>query len=509
MNTDNSGAGKTIARDLYEYQQQDLLKIFTAIDAAPPGHRLLYQLPTGGGKTRIFSEIARKFIGQSGKTVVILTHRAELCRQTSSTLKKSGIMNRVIDSSTKVIKKGAVPCYVAMVETLKNRIADGKFEAGQVGLVIIDEAHHNSFNKLISEFENALIIGVTATPLSSDVALPMHDTYQQLIIGEGISELISNGFLARPTTWRYDVELNSLEKGSGGDFTISTSDELYSSPAMLDLLLHAYESHSKNKKTLIFNNGIFTSRNVCNHFDKAGYKIRHLDNAATAEEREDILKWFRTTSDAILTSVSILTTGFDEPTIKTVILNRATTSLTLFHQMIGRGSRSLPRKKTFTIIDLGNNIERFGEWQSRVDWQYIFDHPDEFLDGINSQSSSSAHHLPSDLRAHFPNTLELTFDIQEAYRRVIAEQGKPLLVLRDSIRQHALMCIENADTVSAALDLAKELGNEIYWRVKQYTKCLGNVTRNYREWLQSDYRERLHSLIPRLMAKVRNTRAAA
>ena len=59
---------------------------------------------------------------------------------------------------------------------------------------------------------------------------------------------------------------------------------------MLALLLQAYEAHAKNKKTLIFNNGIFTSRNVADYFTKAGYPIRHLDNNTTPAEREEILK---------------------------------------------------------------------------------------------------------------------------------------------------------------------------------------------------------------------------
>jgi type I site-specific restriction endonuclease len=71
------------------------------------------------------------------------------------------------------------------------------------------------------------------------------------------------------------------------------------------------------------------------------------------------------TPDAILTSVGILTTGFDEPTVDTIILNRATKSLTLY-QMIGRGSRKLPNKDMFTVIDLGNNAARFGLWSEPV-----------------------------------------------------------------------------------------------------------------------------------------------
>jgi superfamily II DNA or RNA helicase len=487
---------------LYHYQEKDINTLFEKLEQAAVNHRLLYQLPTGGGKTVIFSEIARRFSEKFGRKVVILTHRIELCKQTATTLKGFGVKTKLITSSVKTVRKNGNQCYVAMVETLANRIEDGHLDTDDIGLVIIDEAHHNSFNKLLDKFQNASIIGVTATPFSSDPDMPMNKSYDELIIGESIASLIEQGFLAKPASWRYDVELNTLKKESRGDFTIATSDELYSSPAMLQLLLDAYETHSKNKKTLIFNNGIFTSKNVCNKFTDAGYEIKHLDNSTSPGEREEILLWFRKTKHAILTSVSILTTGFDEPTVQTIILNRATTSLTLYHQMIGRGSRRLPKKKTFAIIDLGNNTERFGEWNATINWQEIFEHPEAYYEQVSGNSGHELHHMPSELRSKFPNSLEIGFDIQEAHRKAVANQQKPMVVIRDSIRQQAMMCIENSGTTAEALALSTELDKEIDWRVKQYTKCLGNVTKNYREWLQSEYKSRLRTLIQKLMYRI-------
>lgn len=501
MESTNNAAIKASTK-LYEYQESDINKLFDKMEHAPDNYKLLYQLPTGGGKTVIFSEIANRFLKKYDSKVMILTHRVELSSQTSITLKKSGIKNKVINSTVKSLtKKDNYRCYVAMVETLNNRIQDGVIDTDEVGLVIVDEAHHNSFQKLLDKFTNARIIGVTATPFSSDISLPMRETYNELVIGESIGSLIEQGFLAKPVTWRYDVELNTLKTGAHGDFTVNTSDELYSSPAMLELLLHAYEAHSKNKKTLIFNNGIFASKAVCQMFNDAGYPAKHLDNETPATEREEILSWLKKTKGAILTSVSILTTGFDEPTVQTIILYRATTSLTLYHQMIGRGSRRLPQKKTFTIIDLGNNTDRFGEWNGSVDWQYVFENPEEYCESIHSQSSHEAHNMPSEMRSKFPNSLEISFDIQQAYHTATENHQKGKTVIRDSIRQHALMCVDNSETISGALSLADELDKEIEWRVKQYGKCLGKVTKNYLEWLQSDYKSKLRTLIQKVMSR--------
>ena len=496
-------------KKLYHYQEADINTLFEKLEHNHQHYRLLYQLPTGGGKTVIFSEIVARYTEKYNKKVIVLTHRTELCNQTSAVLKMSGIKNKLINSAVKKVNRiDGYQCYVAMVETLKHRVDDGLINTNDVGLVIVDEAHHNSFHKLLSKFKHAAVIGVTATPFSSDINLPMRKNYDELVVGEQIGSLIEQGFLAKPTNWRYDVELNTLKTGIHGDYTVSTSDELYASPAMLDLLVHAYQRHSLNKKTLIFNNGIFTSRKVEEVFTNLGYPIRHLDNKTSPTERAEILRWLKTTKGAILTSVSILTTGFDEPSIQTVVLNRATTSLTLFHQMIGRGSRRLPQKKTFSIIDLGNNTERFGEWNAAIDWKHVFENPEAYHEGLATKTTYQAHQLPSEMRSKFPNTIELSFDVQAAHQTAIENGEKAKIVIRDSIRQHAMMCVDNSSSIAEGLALTEELNKEIDWRIKQYAKCLGKVTKNYTEWLGEDYRAKLKKLIQKIIGRRELLKAA-
>ena len=290
----------------------------------------------------------------------MLTHRIELSMQTSKMLTGFGVKNKIINSGVKELQdQDEYMCFVAMVETLNNRLQEEKVEIKDIGLVIIDEAHYNSFRKLFKYFEASTIFGVTATPLSSNIKLPMKDNYQKLIIGESITSLIEQKFLAKANMYNYDVSLQSLKLGISGDYTVKSSDELYGNQSMLGKLMNAYNEIARGTKTLIFNNGINTSKYVYETFKKAGLNIRHLDNKNTASERREILDWFSETPNAILTSVSILTTGFDEPTVETIILNRATRSLTLYFQMIGRGSRILPDKDEFTVIDLGNNMSPF------------------------------------------------------------------------------------------------------------------------------------------------------
>ncbi|MCH5688046.1 hypothetical protein LWM68_29555 [Niabella sp. W65] len=210
------------------------------------------------------------------------------------------------------------------------------------------------------------------------------------------------------------MELSSLATGVRGDFTMQSSDALYSSPAMLELLLQTCRQHAKGRKTLIFNTGVFTSVKVQQFLAEAGLPVKHMDHRTPPEERIAILKWFKKTKSAILTSVSMLTTGFDEPSVNCVILYKATTSLTLYHQMIGRGSRIKSGKKSFTIIDLGNNEERFGPWQQSINWQDLFDHP-ELYTSLYTPSQSAGDKINIHLRQKFPNSLHIDFDIQQAY----------------------------------------------------------------------------------------------
>ncbi len=490
-------------KTLYDYQIEDLNTIFKHLDEEKSGN-LLYQLPTGGGKTVVFSEIAKRYIKQNNKKVIVLTHRIELSVQTSKMLNGFGVNNKIINSGVKELQdQDEFMCFVAMVETLNNRLQEEKIEINNIGLVIIDEAHYNSFRKLFKYFENSTILGVTATPLSSNIKLPMKDNYQKLIIGESITSLIEKNFLAKANMYNYDVSLQSLKLGINGDYTVKSSDELYGNHNMLGKLVNAYNEIAKGTKTLIFNNGINTSIYVYETFKKAGYNIRHLDNKNTAAERKEILSWFSETPGAILTSVSILTTGFDEPSVETIILNRATRSLTLYFQMIGRGSRVMPNKDEFTVIDMGNNIARFGMWNAPVDWQEIFHFPDFYLENIKNDEDIErefVYEMPAALRAEFSKSTNIEFDIKEEYKKIFAQGLRSKVVLERSIEQHAQICVENAEDVFDARILAKQLKEEIAYRVRQYSYCIMNNTKNYKEWLEEDYERRLRSSISKKFA---------
>jgi len=486
-------------KELYEYQKEDLAQVFKRIDNCPTNYNLLYQLPTGGGKTVVFSEIARKYIQENKKRVLILTHRIELCNQTSRMLEGFGVNTMIIDSKVKALPENHnFDCFVAMVETLNNRLNDKDIKFDNIGLVIVDEAHYNSFRKLFKFFEDCFMLGVTATPLSSNINLPMNEIYNELIVGYPIAKLVELGYLSKATTYSYQVGLGTLKVGINGDYTVKSSEMLYSNDLMQRKLLVAYEERAKERKTLIFNNGINTSIQVYYTFKEAGYKIRHIDSKINKSDRKAILQWFKETPGAILTSVGILTTGFDEPTIQTIVINRATKSPTLYYQMIGRGSRVLPNKKTFDVIDLGNNAARFGLWEAELDWQLVFRSPNFYLESLMTDEDIErqfVYKMPKDLLDKFSKSKDIDFDVYEEYDKIKEKGLRSASLIDASIEQHARMCIENSDELIEAFALVRALTPDIVDRIRRYCYCISNSTRNYKEWVLDDYTSRLRKAV--------------
>jgi superfamily II DNA or RNA helicase len=488
------------AKKLYPFQEKTVLTILDEIQENGKDFNLLYQLPTGGGKTVIFSEIAKRFIELRNEKVLILTHRIELSIQTSKQLAAIGVANKVINSDVKQIPdQNEFHCFIAMVETLNNRLTeDDNFIKG-VGLVVVDEAHYNSFRKIFQYYTTSNILGFTATPLSSNRNLPLNDNYNKLLVGESISSLIDNGYLADAETLTYDVNLHGLKIGSNGDFTVNSSDLLYGNYFMQEKLLFAYEEVAVGDKTLIFNSGIDTSLRVAETFKKRGYEIRHLDSTFSDKDRKDVLSWFKHTPDAILTSVGILTTGFDEPTVKTIILNRATRSLTLYHQMIGRGSRRLPNKDKFKLIDLGNNVRRFGLWQDYLNWQDAFRFPDRFLESRLSENED----LEFEVEFEFPRWMEElipvnqleAFSIKDAYFECIDQGKKGKDAVDQSLKNHFEVIKQTARDLDHAFELVDFLQEHIEHRLKHYTKCITKSTDNYLRFLIDTYNRQLRQAL--------------
>jgi superfamily II DNA or RNA helicase len=360
---------------------------------------VLAQLPTGGGKTVEFSKLAHRYYHKTGKKVLILVHREELMYQTKAT------METIFGETMSVIKAGTrwvdfSPVYIGMVESVYRRI-DSIFEANlNIGLVIIDEAHNAMFNKLHRMFTSEFITGFTATPLSSSKKEPLNKYYSALSTGPSIKSLIRLGSLCQNLTRspRDVVEKARLAIASTGDYDIGIMAEEFMKTKYVMSTISAYRRFSRNKKAIVYNVNIAHSIEVTEYFNDFDIPCKHVDGTTPEDERAKIFKWFHDTPNAVLCNVGIATLGYDEPTVETIIVNRATTSMPLWLQMCGRGSRPITQefinenqykypyklntKDKFQIIDMGGNCITHGDWSEDRDWHYIFNNPDIPSDGV-------------------------------------------------------------------------------------------------------------------------------
>lgn len=335
--------------------------------------KLVAQLATGGGKTVCFAAIADRYIKKTGKRVLVLVHRKELLQQTRKTSYDAfGLVCEPIVAGMKYIPDADI--YVGMVETTWRRLEKLK----GVGLVIIDECHRLEFAKFHDHFLEQYIIGFSATPLTSSKKKPLNGFFEEIVCGIDIPELIKGGYLCQNITWapKDTVERKELEIASKtGDFDDRQMGEMFSRPKYIHNTVTAYEKRCCEEKTIIFNVNVEHSLAVTEVFKESGYNCRHVDGNTPKEERVRIFHWFKTTSNAILCNVGIATMGFDEPTIRNVIVNKATMSMPLWLQMCGRGSRPLKDKNMFRIIDMGANAVTHGDWCQSRDWKNLFYNP--------------------------------------------------------------------------------------------------------------------------------------
>ncbi len=334
---------------------------------------ILLQLPTGAGKTFTFCEIAKRFFILEVKKVLIIVHRTELLEQAKRSLGEKCFS---ISDGVKVVPND-FDYYVGMVETINKRIKKLPF----FGLVIIDECHVGNFKKLpYFNDQGVKVLGVTATPIANP---PLSTSYQKMIMPIQIGELINQKYLLNALAYGVASDVVGVQKFKtvGSDFDTKQLDDFYSSEKMVKNVLSAYIDYSLDKKALIFNGNINHNNTVYHAFREAGYNVYSIDGNTPTNLRKETLLKFKNESDAILCNVGVLTTGFDEPSVQTIFLNRATKSLALYLQMIGRGSRLYENKNHFTIIDLGKNTERFGFYDGFYDWESYFKNGKSVSDG--------------------------------------------------------------------------------------------------------------------------------
>lgn len=347
---------------LYDYQQDCVDAIY---DALRQHKNTMVQSPTGSGKTVIFNHIATDF-AQSGKRVLIIADRKELIQQTSLRLWKDNEMRSgIIMSGVEPMR--FLPIQVASIQTLNRR------SYPEADLVIIDEARAstaNSYKGIFEYYQDAKIIGFDATPIRTS-GQGFDHLYTHLIHGLSIKELEQMGKLvpARPFINPIDRhELAKVKVKSTGDYSESELEAFMEANHINADLVESYRKYADGRKVIIFAINIEHSKKIERYYNDAGIKCRHVDGTMDAGTRDAIIRQFRNGDIRALVNVGIATYGFDEKTIDCVQLARPTKSLSLYLQMVGRGSRTATGKTDYILLDNANCIIEHGRPNAQRKW---------------------------------------------------------------------------------------------------------------------------------------------
>ena len=343
---------------LRPYQQQGVDQIREQFK--PKGHNVLYQLPTGGGKTVVFSYITEGAAARN-KRVLILVHRAELLRQSSDSLDEIGVQHGIIAPGCDHDPLATV--QVASVQTLVKRLGI----IPEPDLIISDEAHHaqaSTWTKIFSHYRNSRILGVTATPVRLDgkgLGRAAGGFFDSMVHGPSVKDLIQGGYLSKPRVFTAPVgaDLSDMKK-SRGEFEAKQAAGLLNKPHILGCAVAHYRNYVQGAPTIAFCSTVEHAESVAEEFRRAGFSAASIDGTLHDTDRRARIRDLGNGTLNVLTSCEIISEGTDIPVVAAAILLRPTASLSLYLQQIGRALRPYPGKEHAIILDHVMNAYRHG-----------------------------------------------------------------------------------------------------------------------------------------------------
>lgn len=360
--------------------------------------RVLDVIPTGGGKTIIFSNEAMRRL-DSGERTLILAHREELIDQAITKLHAAtGI--KAEKEKAEFSATLEAPVVVASIQTMMRRLE--KWPKDHFGLVVCDEAHHalsDSWQTVLAHFD-AQVLGVTATPDRGDKK-NLGNYFQTIGYEVSLFDLIEQEYLSRITLKSIPLQIDLSKVGSiGGDFSdaeLGSAIEPY-----LDQIAQSIKEQAGQRRTLAFLPLIATSKKFVEACAKIGLKAGHVDGMS--ENRKEILDAFANDEFQILSNAMLLTEGYDVdsgPTgigIDCVTVLRPTRSRPLYAQMVGRGTRTAIFKDNLLLLDFLWHHERHAIARPA----HLIAKSDEEAEQITQLAISKSAALPSEVIESMP-----------------------------------------------------------------------------------------------------------
>lgn len=314
--------------------------------------RVLFHLATGGGKTLCFCTMIKGAAKKDTKTLVVV-RGIKLVHQASDRLTREGVAHGVIQG--KHTYNMHLPTIVASIDTLYARkwLPEADF-------IVIDEAHLSfgaGYEWFLNAYKDKFILGVSATP--HDRKRGMRHVADAVVYPISAEELIKQGYLCKMRYFEPSrIDRSKLEISSHGDYTEKSMTELMSEPRIMGDIVRNWIENGQNRPTFLFCSSIKHSKEMCRRFSEAGVIIEHLDAKTKDTERNAIIERLVAGKTQIVSSVGVLTTGVDVPTLSCLVLARPTMSYNMHIQILGRGTR--PAKPDCIVFDHVGNIREHG-----------------------------------------------------------------------------------------------------------------------------------------------------
>jgi superfamily II DNA or RNA helicase len=297
--------------------------------------KVMLQMPTGSGKTRLFCSLIEK---QSTPCAVVVRGR-HLVDQASERLSiPHGVLmagHPKFDPSQK--------CQVISIDTFRTRGSEHDFK-----LIVIDEAHTvkaQSFQNFLAQFPDANILGVSATPYG-DLG------FEKKVKPISIQELVRLGFLVPPRVFiPTRLDLSQIKK-TGGDYNLEDSFNAFEKAKIRGALGPTWLAKcGPGSKSLVFAINVKHAEMLWEEYDKAGANTAIVTADTPLDLRKALIDQMQEGILEILINVATLHIGVDIPCLENVIIARPTKSRIFWVQAIGRGSRPYPGKTHFKVID--------------------------------------------------------------------------------------------------------------------------------------------------------------
>ena len=337
--------------ELRPYQVQAVSNLRVAFRQG--NHAALLVMPTGAGKTVVFTEIAQ-LAKANGKKVLILVHRRELVTQASAKLKKIGVKHGTISAGSKPSQHWV---QVASVQTLVRRLNSYNWKPD---LIIVDEAHHavaGSWERCLAHYKDAKVIGVTATPSRLD-GRGLGSHFSTLVSGPSVEQLTKLGFLSQHRVFAPPViaDLSNV-KTRAGDYANDQLSAAMDRPTITGDAIGHYRRLADGLPAIAFCCSIAHATSVCESFKAAGYRAKLVTGNMKMEERDEAISGLADGRTQILCSVDVVSEGTDVPAVSAAILLRPTQSEALYLQQVGRILRPQPGKIAIVLDHVGSTLK--------------------------------------------------------------------------------------------------------------------------------------------------------